>query len=913
MSATNHGQVVALKPDKLHAVAGQHGWRAWGKRIELGSDGASLRETRLHHDAAGRLTSTSVTDPTGTLLTTREELDAFGNASVLRRFLDGVEESREEWSFDARGRPIGRETFVFGSSIAALSFGWDDDGVLHSISGLQSGTLDYERSAWSGNDSLVDRLRVNGATVAEVTGRDGELRPTDLSLSGVHDLSLAYDVMGRITDRDAVSLTPASFPGISWTGQYDERGRLADETLASADGTGWSVYDYVEPGWLVGSTSSESGLESSRTWTHDAGGRRESSTIDGATEHTLGWGGSALVDIDGAALTLDPFDGVIGDDRGLSFTRDPAGALAELQVDTEVFTLTRDPQGWPIAQDETSGTRTTTYGFSGDSPLESTAGDGSVALNLSLGGLRLGQLRDGAPLGLFEDTRGALRQIGAEILPDPGPFGEDAALPTTLDERQVFAGLEALPGVDGVLLARHRELDTRTGAWLSPDPLGLDGGLHRQRYAEGDPIGFVDPLGLTAAPILHSFGDSTPGSAGVWEGPSTAGSPGGGGACTFSERLCGGQQAGRRSLVLHGDDPPETEVDAGESARERRREQRRERSTGIRDILDEHGHPGLEIRGGAGGLSSRLADLFATARNALRGEFYDIRGGVREGLGGLGEGERLAGLRQGWWTRELPAGTEGGWGPSPFRAFWHGRDAALLNYAADAVENLPGLLKMGGLAPLSGTARSALERTGWVDALRERAVAEYRAGLQEDETWTAIGGWSGFSVAVLTDFAMPGPGGEGKAAERLLTGGEEVLARVETRIVDEMAEQVTKRGEGIIEEAAHDGLIESSTTSKIASPWGGFKGTQSTRGQASSRKIATIAEDMRQHGWRGEPIRVYERDGVLYIVDGHHRAAAARAAGITDVPYEEVTLTEALLLHNVRTIEEFLSGSDEVP
>ena len=44
---------------------------------------------------------------------------------------------------------------------------------------------------------------------------------------------------------------------------------------------------------------------------------------------------------------------------------------------------------------------------------------------------------------------------------------------------------------------------------MSPDPPGLGGGLHRQRYAEGDPLGFVDPIGLTAAPTMGVFNAST--------------------------------------------------------------------------------------------------------------------------------------------------------------------------------------------------------------------------------------------------------------------------------------------------------------------------------------------------------------------------------------------------------------------
>ncbi|MDO3818579.1 hypothetical protein PL222_23510, partial [Salmonella enterica] len=44
----------------------------------------------------------------------------------------------------------------------------------------------------------------------------------------------------------------------------------------------------------------------------------------------------------------------------------------------------------------------------------------------------------------------------------------------------------------------HRYMDSRTGQYLSPDPLKLGGGLNTQSYVQ-NPVGSVDPLGLAAA------------------------------------------------------------------------------------------------------------------------------------------------------------------------------------------------------------------------------------------------------------------------------------------------------------------------------------------------------------------------------------------------------------------------------
>ena len=65
-----------------------------------------------------------------------------------------------------------------------------------------------------------------------------------------------------------------------------------------------------------------------------------------------------------------------------------------------------------------------------------------------------------------------------------------------------------------------------------------------------------------------------------------------------------------------------------------------------------------------------------------------------------------------------------------------------------------------------------------------------------------------------------------------------------------------------------------------------------TRDEMSKNQIKKLTKDMQQNGWNGPPIKVYVVDGKTIIVDGHHRAAAARQAGLTNVPIEYITEAE---------------------
>jgi RHS repeat-associated protein len=78
-------------------------------------------------------------------------------------------------------------------------------------------------------------------------------------------------------------------------------------------------------------------------------------------------------------------------------------------------------------------------------------------------------------------------------------WNEEAAKPnTTGDENYWFGSLAVgMRDASGQLYMRNRYYDPKTNQFTQPDPIGLAGGLNSYGFAEGDPVSYTDPYGLS--------------------------------------------------------------------------------------------------------------------------------------------------------------------------------------------------------------------------------------------------------------------------------------------------------------------------------------------------------------------------------------------------------------------------------
>ena len=85
------------------------------------------------------------------------------------------------------------------------------------------------------------------------------------------------------------------------------------------------------------------------------------------------------------------------------------------------------------------------------------------------------------------------------------PFGRTQVQLGTVQNNLRFPG-QYFDAETGLHYNWNRYYDPETGRYLSPDPIGLDGGLNLYAYVENDPVNLVDPEGLAA--MLNPYAPS---------------------------------------------------------------------------------------------------------------------------------------------------------------------------------------------------------------------------------------------------------------------------------------------------------------------------------------------------------------------------------------------------------------------
>ncbi|CAB1058714.1 Rhs family protein, partial [Olavius sp. associated proteobacterium Delta 1] len=283
---------------------------------------------------------------------------------------------------------------------------------------------------------------------------------------------------------------------------YDNNGNL---TNIAATNTPWLSQDFTYD--ALNRLETATGNYGSVSYTYDGVGNRLSKTIDaqadtysyvpgtnrldqiaGANPAAFSYDANGnITDIDSKTFIYNQNNRLIRVEEGLDileeYTYNGLGQRQIKEVAGVATVFHYDFDGNIIAESLSDGTVTTEYLYMGSSRLakvDVATGAMYFYLNNYLG----------TPILLTDDTGTVVWEAEYQS------FGEAAVNPnSTVVNNFRFAG-QYFDEETGLHYNWHRYYDPKTGRYLTPDPIGLLGGINLYFYAGANPINFTDPYGL---------------------------------------------------------------------------------------------------------------------------------------------------------------------------------------------------------------------------------------------------------------------------------------------------------------------------------------------------------------------------------------------------------------------------------
>jgi len=207
----------------------------------------------------------------------------------------------------------------------------------------------------------------------------------------------------------------------------------------------------------------------------------------------------------------DPVGNRIADDRH-RYTWDAENRLLKIAYKNDLQRQTEfryDGQSRRVAIIETDGIRKTEtkYTWCGNVICQAKdAQDRPVAYYFSQGVYRP-QAKGNKKEYYARDHLGSVRDVldekGNSIARyDYDPYGNLTSDPAKAPEFG-YAGMH-YHAQSGLYLTKYRAYDPQSGRWLSRDPIGEAGGINLYAYVEGNPVSFIDPLGLATIVFIDN-------------------------------------------------------------------------------------------------------------------------------------------------------------------------------------------------------------------------------------------------------------------------------------------------------------------------------------------------------------------------------------------------------------------------
>ena len=492
--------------------------------------------------------------------------DAEGNSIVYTYNADSMpteilyaDGTKESYSYDANGYPV-KWTGRTGQTAV---YAWNADGDLVSVSYSEGGSYSYSYDSngnlitasdislsYDENDSLTGLVFADGRKVNYTYSADGLL--TGYSDESGHGLDFTYTDAGlydRLTDRAGALVMDYDYDnagrlvkatrgnGTYSTYAYDAYGQVAAITDYSAAGAqvssvrytydpegkcasketqdGVWAYSYDVKGQLVGAvfTDKTGQVTQDLSYEYDAAGNRIKSVENGVTTTYVYNSLNQIVSANGFDYVYDANGNLLEDEKRIyTWTADNRVASEKLKSTGQLWEYGYDALGNRVSSKTNGVTTSWTVDANGNVLAEYV--DGVWNRTYYQGDLLAGFTdKDGNTYYFASDTLGSTLSVsgsdGAVVNSySYDPFGNVLNSTEGVENDFTFVGGYGLMKNDsGTIYVRARNYDPETGRWISPDPIGIEGGENLYAYCGNDP---VDNLDVSGCATVHINADSYP-------------------------------------------------------------------------------------------------------------------------------------------------------------------------------------------------------------------------------------------------------------------------------------------------------------------------------------------------------------------------------------------------------------------
>ena len=360
--------------------------------------------------------------------------------------------------YDAHGN-LSKEEKNINSILYTTQYTYNNNNILTSITYPTGRTISYIPDQIGRISQVSTTLNGNPKTLASAISYLPYGGITGLTYGNILSLSQGYDNQYRIS-----SIVTGSILNLTYG--YDPNGNIT------------SILDSVNP-------QGGKPLENPETYTYQTG-TNKLTHIEGTPPIDFGYDENGNITSEtGWTYIYDLSNQLIrvlqDTNQVAEYTYNGAGQRIKKVTPTETRIFYYDRMGYLIAETNQAGQMLAEYVYLGDTLLAMLKPGESVYYyhNDHLG----------TPQVLTDDTGGIAWKAAYT------PFGEAVASIQTVENPFRFPG-QYYDSETGLHYNYFRYYDPSTGRYVTPDPIGLEGGINLFLYVAANPVRWIDPLGL---------------------------------------------------------------------------------------------------------------------------------------------------------------------------------------------------------------------------------------------------------------------------------------------------------------------------------------------------------------------------------------------------------------------------------